>query len=289
MAYATNAGGHNVQLLTSDDLQVWEDRGDALPTLPPWAAPGFTWAPAVLPRPDGFVLYYTVREPRSGRQVISAATASSATGTFADRSGGPLVFQEAEGGSIDPSPFVDADGAAYLLWKADANAIGRPSSLWIQRLQPDGLTLSGSPTRLLGVEAGWEEPLIEAPALVRTGTVYHLFYSGGWWESGRYAIGHATGSSPLGPFTRTGAGRPWRAGQPWWWAARRLAAPAAVDRRLGGTAGPGGQELFTDHAGRLRMAYHAWRPRRIGYAQGGVRELHLATVIFDAAGPPLTS
>ena len=39
-----------------------------------------------------------------------------------DMSTAPLIYQLSLGGSIDPSPFVDADGAAYLVWKADANA-----------------------------------------------------------------------------------------------------------------------------------------------------------------------
>ncbi len=286
LAYATNAGGRNVQVWTSPDLAHWDDAGDALPVLPAWGQPGHTWAPVVLDRPGGPILYYTLREPRSGRQAISLATATRAEGPFADRSSGPLVFQESDGGSIDPSPFVDVDGTAYLLWKADTNAVGRPSSLWIRPLAPDGLAFAGPSTRLLQSERRWEEPLIEAPALVHHDGTYHLFYSANRWESNGYAIGHATALSPVGPFTRS-AGRAWRAGQPWWWPVHRVL-PDAAATRLPGTAGPGGQELFTDGDGRLWMAFHAWEPGRVGYRHGGRRGLHLAEVRFGGDGLPTT-
>ena len=53
------------------------------------------------------------------------------------------------------------------------------------------------------------------------------------------------------------------------------------------TAGPGGQELFTDSDAGLRMAYHAWTPGAVGYAAGGVRSLHIAGIDFDDGRPRL--
>ena len=49
--------------------------------------------------------------------------ATPAREPFIDRSSEPLIFQHRRGGSIDPSPFVDDDGRAYLLWKSDDNAL----------------------------------------------------------------------------------------------------------------------------------------------------------------------
>jgi hypothetical protein len=74
-----------------------------------------------------------------------------------------LVCQTHLGGSIDPHPFVDAGGSAYLLWKADSNAMGQPSTMFAQQLRPDGLALTGQPSALLSSGAAWEEPLIENP------------------------------------------------------------------------------------------------------------------------------
>jgi hypothetical protein len=112
------------------------------------------------------------------------------------------VCQTHLGGSIDPHPFVDTGGSAFLLWKADSSAIGQHSTLFAQRMAPDRLALTGQPVALLTSDAAWEQPLIENPALVATGRSYLLLYSGGWWESSSYAIGYATCSSPLGPCTK---------------------------------------------------------------------------------------
>ena len=266
-AYATNLGATNVQVMTSSDLDRWEALGDALPDLPPWAQRGWTWAPAVTAVAERqLVLYYTVREPRSGRPAISVASAARPEGPFADTSTGPLVFQLERGGSIDPSPFVDRDGSRYLLWKSDDNANDRPSSLWGQRLAGDGLSLTGVPVELLRHDRAWERPLIEAPAMVRVGERYYLFYSAEWWESPNYSVGYAIGGTPLGPFTKVTRCRPW------------LACSAAG-------AGPGGQDFFTDAAGELRMAYHAWTPNTVGYSSGGTRSLRITRVAFPHGAP----
>jgi beta-xylosidase len=257
-AFGTNAGPTNVQVMSSDDLRHWKTEPDALPRLPAWADRGNTWAPAVLSRGDSFVLFYTGRERRAQRQAISVGTSGVPGGPYRDVSAGPLIYQLDLGGSIDASPFVDADGAAYLLWKADSNAIRRPSSLWIQRLSDDGTTLVAPPIRLLDHDAAWEKPLIEAPSLVRSGETYYLFYSANWWNTDRYAIGYATSSSVTGPYTKVTIERPW------------FASDAQV-------AGPGGQEWFVDHSGQLWMAYHGWAPGRIGYPHGA-RSLRLARV-----------
>lgn len=269
VAYGTNAGGANVQVMTSTDLGTWVHQGDALPVLAGWAVAGNTWAPSVLARGDGFVLYYTVREPRSGRQAISVATSSHPTGPFVDTSTAPLVFQLDQGGSIDPSPFLDAAGRPYLLWKADANALNRPSSLWGQPLSDDGVSLTGTATRLLDYGAVWEAPLIEGPSMVRDGDTYYLFYSANWWESPGYSIGYAVGPAPLGPFAKATGFAPW------------YAANAEV-------AGPGGQEFFTDADGVLHMAFHGWQPGRVGYP-GGARSLRIVALTIDRGNPTIVS
>jgi beta-xylosidase len=265
-AYGTNAGGKHVQVLHSTDGRAWEPMGDAMAWLPPWVRAGFTWAPAVLPRAERTVLYVTVRVAGSGRQGIMVASADSPAGPFEPVGAGPAVFQLELGGSIDPSPFVDTDGQAYLLWKADANALQRPSSLWAQRLSADGLSLTDSPTELLAVDAAWEQPLIEAPSLVRDGDRYYLFYSGGRWASDGYAVGYAVATHPLGPWSKVTSSRPWFASDE-------------------GVSGPGGQEFFTDHAGQRWMAYHGWEPGRVTYRGGGKRTMRLVPVSFVDGHP----
>ncbi|MDQ3642751.1 MAG: glycoside hydrolase family 43 protein [Actinomycetota bacterium] len=268
-AYATQVGDINVQVMASADLVRWEHLGNALPELPKWAAAGFTWSPSVLERDGRYVLFYTVRHREAGLQSISTAVADRPDGPFVDTSSAPFVFQRDRGGSIDPSPFVDTDGTAYLLWKSDDNAVQRPSSLWGCALAPDGLSLAGDPVRLLGHDRGWEAPLVEAPSMVRVEGTYFLFYSANWWESSRYAIGYATSEAPLGPCVKATRWRPW----------------VAADVHA---HGPGGQEFFTDTEGQLWMAFHAWVRGSVGYATGGGRALWLAKVSFTTTPAPLS-
>jgi beta-xylosidase len=259
LLYSTQAGSHNVPVANSPDLRHWSPPSDALPQLPAWAAWGRTWAPGVTRLGARYLLYFAAHDRRSGRQCIGVAASASATGPFLSQAPDPLICQTHLGGSIDPHPYVDADDSAFLLWKADGNAIGQASTLFAQRLRPDGLGLTGQPVTLLSSDAAWEQPLIENPALIHSGRSYLLVYSGGWWESADYAIGYATCDTPLGPCTK-----------------------ATVDGPLlasgGDQAGPGGACLVTGPAGDQWLAYHAWTPGAIGYDHGGTRSLRFASL-----------
>ena len=95
-----------------------------------------------------------------------------------------------------------------------------------------------------------------------------LFYSGGGWWSDGYAVGYATGPGPLGPFRKETVAGPWLA-------------------TVGGMAGPGGAEVFTDAAGDRRIAFHAWTPPRVGYENGGARSLWIERLDFEDGRPVL--
>jgi beta-xylosidase len=262
--YSTQVGLLNVPVATAPDLATWSPPADALPKLPAWAEWGRTWAPGVLARPGGFVLYFAARSRTTGGQCIGAATATAATGPFTSSAAEPLVCQPELGGSIDPYPFIDVDGTPYLLWKADGNALGSASVLFAQRLGPAGLTLAGDAIPLLQNDASWETPLIENPALLRVDGRYMLLYSGGWWESDTYATGYATCDTPLGPCTKLTTEHPLHASDT-------------------GVAGPGGATVITGPAGDMWLAHHGWAPGVIGYEAGGARSLRFASLRWDGA------
>ena len=262
--YATNATAGHVQAIRSADLERWEWLGDALPDLPAWAEPGRTWAPSVLPVGDRFVAYYTARERASGLQCVSRAVADDPAGPFVDDSGGPFVCQRDEGGSIDPSPFVDGDGSAWLLWKSEGTGGDRPATIWSQRLSADGLAVEGEPAALVERDQPWEGVTVEGPSMAAHGDDHYLFFSAGAWNSAGYSVGWARCDGPQGPCTK---------------------APGPLLATEGTVAGPGGQEVFTDADGRLWMAYHAWTAPDVGYPNR--RMLHLSRLAFEAGEPVL--
>lgn len=264
-AYATNHGGLDVQLSESADLVHWSEPVNALPALPAWAARGWTWAPEVAPVPGGYAMYYVARHAASGLQCTGVATSARPEGPFEDRSSEPLVAMLELGGAIDASPFTDADGSRYLLWKNDGNAVTQPTILFAARLSDDGLRLASEPVELFRNTEAWEGHVVEAPFLWRHENLYYLFYSGNDFGNERYGIGFAVGASPLGPFIK--------------WPLNPIL------RSSGDAAGPGHQCLVRDDAGDDWLVYHAWAPDRVGYAAGGARSMRLDRVTWERHVP----
>src|ERR1700686_1478860 len=68
----------------------------------------------------------TARRTSSGSRPGRAASRPP-IGPFIDTSAAPFACQTTLGGSIDPSPFVNADGTPYLVWKS-TGAGGQPTT-----------------------------------------------------------------------------------------------------------------------------------------------------------------
>jgi hypothetical protein len=202
-AYSTASGYLRLQAIHSTDLHNWSAPINPLPGLPSWASDGGTWAPGVLVRGSTYIMYYTVRQTSSGRECISAATSSSPGGPFVDRSSGPLVCQLPQGGSIDPDPYVESNGTAYLVWKSEENALGAPTHLWSQQLSADGLSLVGPRVPLFDQTQPWQGPAVEGPDLNHFNPAYYLFYGAGAWDTANASIGYTTCRGPLGPCSQS--------------------------------------------------------------------------------------
>lgn len=265
----------NVPFSRSDDPQLrhWTAPADALPRLPAWAQPGFTWAPAAVHRPgEPYRLYFTARYGFSGRPCIGVAESPTPQGPFVPTSETrPLVCPLADGGAIDPSVFRDDDGAEYLLWKTDSNCCSGAPAIYLQKLTPDGLALEGShgvdapwiladATPLIHRDQPWEGQVVEAPSLIKHAGRYYLFYSGGYYGGGSYAVGYASADRLMGPYQK---------------------ASAPLLSAANGLSGPGGQDVFIGPRGEPMMAFHAWReaspPRH--------RALYVSPLAWNADGP----
>ncbi|PSJ40876.1 glycoside hydrolase family 43 protein [Allosphingosinicella deserti] len=288
VAYATNdaEAGINVQVALSPDLRNWtlapnpakpSRPRDALPALPAWAKEGATWAPEVAKTDAGYVLYFTARHRKSGLQCVGAAAAADPLGPFVSSASDPLVCQFALGGTIDASPFRDADGALYLYFKNDGNnpAADKPSVIWGQKLAPDGLRLEGDAVPLLRNDAAWEGRVVEAPTMVRRADGYTMLFSAsdfGWNERQRlssYAIGYAGCDGPLGP-CRDAADNP--------------LLYSFNSRDAGCLSGPGHQAVF-EAAGRMFTAFHAWAATPGCRKLDDKRQMYIAPLGWKAGKP----
>lgn len=219
---------------------------DGMPNLPAWADKGKTWAPDVSQRADGkYLLYFTAADHASGKQCLGAALADDPAGPFvATDNDKPLVCDADQGGAIDASAFVDADGTHYMLYKNDSNP-SAPPSIWLRKMTADGTHTDGDPVELLRNDRDEEAGVIEAPVLVRRDSQYVLFYSQGNFDKDNYATSYATSKTLVPP-----------AGALYEKAYRPL---MTTDSLNGAVHGPGGQDVVHDDAGD-HMVFHGLLP-----------------------------
>ncbi len=232
----------------------------ALANIPGWQRAGTETSPGVYQWGGRWVMFYDAIDNASGKYCLSVATSASPSSPFSDGSGASFECQVALGGSIDPSPFVDASGKPWLLWKSNDGSSLAVSDVWAAPLAGDGATLAGQPQMVMAkdsVNHPWETT-VDDPQMVVTGGRYLLFFTGGDWQSANYAMGYATCSGPTGPCTQPQAG--------------------PLLSSYGPAAGPGGGSLANDASGNWFVAYAAWSPGCTNYGCGGKRQLYIAPV-----------
>ena len=285
LAYATNAENNraNVQMAVSGDLRHWAPLKrdgklhDAMPVLPGWAERGRTWAPEVLKLGDRYLLFFTARERTSKRQCTGVAQSRDPLGPFVSNATEPLVCQRELGGTIDASPFRDTDGQLYLYYKADANAVGKPTDIFVQRMTPDGTGLTGNIVTLLRNDRPWEAHVIESPTMVRHGDRYVMFFSAnhfGWELQQRlspYAMGYARCQGPMGPCVD---------------APNNPILHSYKDRTAGCLSGPGHQAVF-EAGGRPFIVFHAHGATASCRNAGKGRYMYVAPLLWENGEPKI--
>ncbi len=168
---------------------AWRNIGPALKKRPAWSTTGKVWAADIVKADGKWLLYYsiTVRGLHREGRCIGVAVARTPLQPFVNVSKRPLVCpREAKAprardlsspqyprkGVIDPSAFVGANGARYLLYKTQ----GKPSTIRMVRLTRSGQQkMPGSRSReILRVPR-----TIENPVLVQRRHRFFLFTSEG--------------------------------------------------------------------------------------------------------------
>jgi beta-xylosidase len=301
-AYAT---GPRFPMMKSQDLVTWESAGTALSARPAWAIDAtewHPWAPSVIRRseacpgattPGCHLMFYSALSDAFGPRTNCMAVATSSTpagpfndqGILRDGNGAKVGCGDGLGyGNIDAHPFVDGD-RTYLYVSTDFSCTSGGCALkpTMSVIPFDLRTLraTGSRTPLFSAVANtWEQapwaPVVENPWVVKRGGVYHLMFSGGGWNEA-YGMGHATATSPTGPFTRSSDNPTTTAIE-----------TVPFLEQTSTVRGPGGGSLIADAAGKEWLIYH-------GRADGSDRRtLRLDPFSWDderpaVAGPTSTA
>jgi len=171
-------------ILHSRDLVNWTLVGHALGRLVPpeyYATPrhgGGVWAPAIRHHGGKFWIYYP--DPDFGIYVV---TADDPRGRWSE----PVLVCGGKG-LIDPCPFWDADGRAYLIHAWARSRAGISNRLTLRELSPDGQRTVGDGAVIIDGDQlpGWRT--IEGPKLYRRGGYYYVFAPAGGVTEGYQAV-----------------------------------------------------------------------------------------------------
>lgn len=188
-------------ILKSKDLIHWQTVSHVFLKLPDWADYYF-WAPE-LSYDNGKVYVYYAAHKRGGNLCVGVASADRPEGPYMDH--GPLVCQE--DGSIDAFPMRNENGKLFLIWKEDANSIGKPTPIWAQQLNEERTKLLGEKKELFRNDIPWEMNLVEGVSMVRHGDYFYAFYAaaGCCGAACTYGVGIARSKSLLGPWEKYSA------------------------------------------------------------------------------------
>lgn len=193
--------GHDGSVLgighaTSSDGVTWMKQGVG-PVLQPgadgaWDAAGVS-RPVVIHDDNQYHMWYTGYDG----SVLRIGHATGSNGVTWTRDAVNPVLDTGGAGSWDSvgvsAPAVIWDGRVFRMWYAGhdgvASALGYATS-------PDGSTWTRHPAPVLvkGAHGGWDSDGVGGPAVIRTGSVYRMWYSGHDGAGG--SVGYASSRAP---------------------------------------------------------------------------------------------
>lgn len=155
------------------------------------------WAPQFLKEQNKYYLTYT-----ASSQVVLAAS-NTLTGPYLQDQPVPI---DATQKNIDSYLFKDDDGKYYLYHVR----FNHGNFLWVAefdfksgKINPKTLTQCFTNTEAWEKTPAYDSnPIMEGPTVIKMKGVYYLFYSANHFRSMDYAVGYATASSPVGPWTK---------------------------------------------------------------------------------------
>lgn len=180
----------------SHDMATWQHQNkNALLKGDAYGSKGF-WAPQLFKHKGKYYMAYTADEH------IAIAESDSPLGPFTQKEHRYITMP---GKQIDPYIFKDTDGKLYLYFVRLQNG----NRIFVTRLKDDLSDVSDTTAaECIHAETGWENtansswPVSEGPTVIKMNSLYYLFYSANDFRNIDYAVGYATSSSPLGPWTK---------------------------------------------------------------------------------------
>ena len=275
--YAFTTGGRAPVHTAGKAAGPWSTVGPALKRLPTWADTGAIWAPDVVKTSAGWVLYFSARAKNfDDQRCIGVAVASSVTGPYEPRDT-PLICPGgrhgapdkvanrpvANAGVIDPSPFKDAAGRRFILYKTQKT----PSSIRMLRLNDKGTNWIGNASKELVRSSG----IIENPVMVQRGSTFVLFASRYGYNNCSYATVYMKSSNKWNFAGKT---------------QHKLMTTAST-----GICGPGGADITRAHTGGWRIFLHGWicgtgtSPCKDTPGPNARRALYAAVLKWDGSTP----
>ncbi len=165
-------------ILHSRDLVNWELIGHAYGAQPPYdlfAKPRHgtgSWAPSIRYRNGEFLIFYP--DPDIGIYVTRAKNPAGPWST-------PTLIKQTKGW-IDPAPFWDDDGNAYLVSAVARSRSGMKSTLIISRMSPDATQLLDA--GVMVYDGHEKDDTVEGPKLYKRNGYYYIFAPAGGVATG---------------------------------------------------------------------------------------------------------
>lgn len=181
-------------ILHSKDLVNWTIIGHALKRQPPYehfskAQHGNgVWAPAIRYHNGEFMIYYP--DPDFG---IYLTKSKNPTGPWSE----PLLIEGGKG-LIDPCPFWDDNGEAYLAHGWAGSRAGIKSILTIKKLSADGTKVLDEGT--IVYDGHETDPTIEGPKMYKRNGYYYIFAPAGGVSTGWQLV--LRSKNVYGPYER---------------------------------------------------------------------------------------
>ncbi len=151
------------------------------------------WAPDCIER-GGTWYFYFCADGRTG-----VATSKSPAGPFRDALDRPLLDRKADpritSNTIDPYPFIDDDGQAWLYWGNSGGEVN------VVKLKPDMITWDGPPVEFVirGKSSGRTIDFREGIVVFKRQGKYYFMWSVDDARSDDYRVAYGVSDSPLGP------------------------------------------------------------------------------------------